>query len=177
MSKPIDFKKISAHKSPEASPGFLLWHVSTSWRSSIERALKKYDLTHPQFVILASLGWLTREENLVSQARVGKMAGLDPNTTSQIIRGLEKKELLCREPSADGRVKNPLLTEKGKKVLSRALPAVEREDQYFFNSLSKTEIDSLLTLFERLTNPEHIQENSKSAVRQGESQNLKNPSV
>ncbi|GAB4226014.1 MAG: hypothetical protein Tsb0021_01570 [Chlamydiales bacterium] len=92
MSKSIDFKKISVHKGPETSPGFLLWHVSTSWRNCIECALKKFDLTHPQFVVLASLGWLTREENLVSQAIVGKMAGLDPNTTSQIIRGLEKND-------------------------------------------------------------------------------------
>ena len=154
MSEFIDFNKISVHTGPETSPGFLLWHVSTSWRSAIERALKKFELTHPQFVILASLGWLTREENLVSQAKVGKIAGLDPNTTSQIIGGLEKKELVIREPSSDGRVKNPLLTEKGKAVLSKALPAVELEDQYFFNSLSKSEMVSLLMMFQKLAKSE-----------------------
>ncbi len=150
MSKSIDFKKISVHAGPETSPGFLLWHVSTSWRSSIERALKNFDLTHPQFVVLASLGWLAREESLVSQAKVGKMAGLDPNTTSQIIRGLEKKELLYRKPSSDGRVKNPLLTKRGKEVLSRALPAVESEDQHFFNSLSKSEVNCLIEIFQKI---------------------------
>jgi len=146
--------KFSSYEGPEKSPGFLLWHVSTSWRSAIEGALKKFELTHPQFVILASLGWLTREENLVSQARVGKMAGLDPNTTSQIIRGLEKKELVYREPSSDRRVKSPVLTEKGKEVLSKALPAVESEDQHFFNSLSKSEVESLLLMFRKLAKPE-----------------------
>lgn len=150
MSKAIDFKKISVHTGPETSPGFLLWHISTSWRSAIESALKKFELTHPQFVILASLGWLTREENLVSQARVGKMAGLDPNTTSQIIKGLEKKGLIFREPSSDGRVKNPMLTEKGKEVVSKAMPAVESEDQHFFNSLAKSELNSLIKIFKKI---------------------------
>lgn len=151
MSESIDFKRISVHKGPEASPGFLLWRVSTLWRSSIERTLIKFELTHPQFVILATLGWLTREDNLVSQAKVGRMAGLDPNTTSQIIRGLEKRELVSREPSSDGRVKTPQLTEKGKKVLSKALPAVESEDHCFFKSLSKPETQSLLRIFDKLT--------------------------
>ncbi|MCB1213039.1 MAG: MarR family transcriptional regulator [Chlamydiia bacterium] len=150
MSESIDFKKISEHAGPEKSPGFLLWRVSTSWRNFIESALKQFELTHPQFVILASLGWLTRKEDLVSQARVGKMAGIDPNTTSQIIRGLEKKKFIYREPSSDGRVKNPLLTQKGKEVLSKALPAVESEDHHFFKRLSKPEVESLLLLFEKL---------------------------
>lgn len=154
MNEPTDFKKISVYTGPETSPGFLLWHVSTSWRGSIERILKNFKLTHPQFVILASLAWLTRKEALVSQASVGKMAGIDPNTTSQIIRGLEKKELVLRESSSDGRVKNPSLTKKGKEVLSKALPSVESEDQYFFNSLSKTELESLLKMFQKLIESE-----------------------
>lgn len=152
MSKSIDFQKVSVHQGPDSSPGFLLWRVSTSWRRAIERVLKNLDLTHPQFVILATLGWLTRENSPASQASVGKMAGLDPNTTSQIINGLEKKELLLRETSSDGRVKNPFLTKKGKKVLSKAIPAVETEDEHFFKSLSKNEIFSLLSIFKTLPN-------------------------
>jgi hypothetical protein len=58
MRKKIDFKEISIHEAPERSPGFLLWHISTSWRCSIEGALRPFDLTHPQFVVLAAVGWL-----------------------------------------------------------------------------------------------------------------------
>lgn len=142
--------KISIYKTPDQSPGFLLWHVSTAWRSSIEEALKPLDLTHPQFVILATLGWLTRNGDRVTQAAVGKMAGLDPNTVSQIIKGLEKKALLLREKSSDGRAKNPLLTKKGKELLKRAMPAVEARDGDFFKSLRGKEMDDTIGIFQKL---------------------------
>jgi hypothetical protein len=94
MKKSINFKEISVHNTPGRSPGFLLCHVSITWRGSIEGVLKFLGLTHPQFVILATLGWLTRKGDRVNQAFIGKMAGLDPNTVSQILRGFEQKELI-----------------------------------------------------------------------------------
>ena len=100
--KSVNFKEISVHDTPGRSPGFLLWHVSAAWRGSIELMLKSIGLTHPQFVILSTLGWLTRKGDRVTQAAIGRMAGLDPNTISQIIRGLEQKELIIREKSSDG---------------------------------------------------------------------------
>lgn len=150
MKKGVDFKEISVHDTPKKSPGFLLWHISTTWRSSIEAVLKPMELTHPQFVMLASLGWLTRNGELVTQAAVGKMAGLDPNTTSQIIKGLEQKELIKRVQSTDGRVKNPILTPKGRTLLTKALPAVEEADAQFFKPLPSNEMSSLIETFYKI---------------------------
>jgi MarR family transcriptional regulator, organic hydroperoxide resistance regulator len=107
-------------------------------------------LTHPQFVILAALGWLTRKGDRVTQAALGKMAGLDPNTVSQIIRGLAQKELIIREKSSDGRVKNPLLTKKGSDMLKIALPAVETQDAQFFNDLTPEDIKHMIQIFQKL---------------------------
>jgi DNA-binding MarR family transcriptional regulator len=146
----MNFNKLSVHDTPDRSPGFLLWHISTSWRSSIERVLKPIGLTHPQFVVLATLGWLTRKGDLVTQAAVGKMAGLDPNTTSQIIKGLEKKGLIKRAVSADARAKNPVLTPEGSKILTQALPAIETADGQFFNSLSDKEMEHTIQIFQKL---------------------------
>lgn len=151
MSEKLNFKKISIHESPQQSPGFLLWHISTSWRSSIETTLKTFGLTHPQFVILATTGWLTKNGESTTQASIGKMAKLDPNTTSQIIKGLEKKELIQRQSASDGRAKNPQLTTKGKELLMRALPAVEQEDNKFFSPLSHEEIQNLILAFQKIT--------------------------
>jgi DNA-binding MarR family transcriptional regulator len=150
MGKNLNFEEISIHDIPERSPGFLLWHISTSWRSSIEGILKPMDLTHPQFVVLATLGWLTRNGDRVSQAAIGKMAGLDPNTTSQIIKGLEHKDLIKREQSSDGRAKNPLLTSKGNAVLANALPAVEAADARFFDCLTSKEMKGMIGIFQKL---------------------------
>jgi DNA-binding MarR family transcriptional regulator len=150
MSERPNFKKISVHEGPKQSPGFLLWHISTSWRSSIEAILKTFSLTHPQFVVLATTGWLTKNGELTNQAAIGKMAGLDPNTTSQIITGLEKKGLIKREASSDGRAKNPKLTAQGNGLLVQALPAVEQEDNKFFNVLSLQELEKLVRIFQKI---------------------------
>ncbi len=150
MKKNSSLEKITLYETPKQSPGFLLWHVSTSWRSSIETVLKTFDLTHPQFVILATLGWLTREGDLVTQRSVGKMAGLDPNTASQVFQSLEQKKLLIRKASCDARAKNPILTQKGKDALTAALPAVEKADVHFFQNLSPEESKTILNLFQKL---------------------------
>lgn len=105
MSERPNFKEINIHEGSKQSTGFLLWHISTSWRTSIESVLKTFDLTHPQFVVLATKGWLTRNRELTTQA-IGKLAQLDPNTSSQIIKGLEQKELIKRDKSSDGLAKN-----------------------------------------------------------------------
>lgn len=148
--KEVDFKEISVHETPDQSPGFLLWHISTSWRSSIEAILRPIGLTHPQFVVLATLGWLTRAGARVTQAAIGKMAGLDPNTTSQILRGLEQKELIRREASPDARARNPILTQEGSEILTKALPAVELADNQFFNCLSNKEMEQMIQIFQKL---------------------------
>ncbi len=150
MSERPNFKEISIHEGPKQSPGFLLWHTSTSWRSRIETVLKTFGLTHPQFVILATSGWLTKNGELTTQAAIGKMAGLDPNTTSQIIKGLEQKELLKRDKSSDRRAKNVSLTSQGTIILKSAMPAVEKADAQFFSPLIKEEIKSVLEIFQKL---------------------------
>jgi len=150
MSARLNFKTISIHTGPKQSPGFLLWRVSTLWRSSIEAILKTMDLTHPQFVVLATAGWLTRNGDCVTQVMIGKMAGLDPNTNSQVIKALEEKELIKRSPSSDGRAKNVALTSIGASILSRAMSVGEKEDVNFFGLLSKEELSALCGTFQKL---------------------------
>jgi DNA-binding MarR family transcriptional regulator len=150
MNNKIAFKHISVHDAPEQSPGFLLWQISISWRTAIESVLKPMNLTHPQFVVLATLGWLTQNGERVTQAAVGKMAKLDPNTISQILRGLELKKWIKRKQSADVRAKNPELTSKGAEFLAKALPAVEKADAQFFKKLNTQEVRNMMEIFEKL---------------------------
>lgn len=157
MDKKADFKEISVHTGPKQSPGFLLWHISTTWRSSIEKVLKTLGLTHPQFVVIATIGWLTRHGDPVTQIAIGKMAGLDPNTNSQVISGLEQRELLRRERSSDGRAKNVSLTSDGLNMLNQALPLVEQADAYFFNLLNEKELSHLVKTFQKLM-PQDVKE-------------------
>lgn len=135
MTQTVNFNEISVHLSAEKSPGFLLWRVSTLWRKAIETVLKPLGLTHPQFVILATTGWLTRMGKRASQAEIGRQAALDPNTTSQILRGLQAKGLIERSHNIDERSKYPILTATGAESLAKAMPAVESADAAFFASV------------------------------------------
>lgn len=135
MKQTVNFKEISVHESAEESPGFLLWRVSTLWRRAIETVLKPLGLTHPQFVILATTGWLTRNGVKASQADIGRHAALDPNTTSQILRSLQAKGLIERSHTTNEKSKNPILTSAGAQSLAKAMPAVEDADAAFFASI------------------------------------------
>lgn len=120
---------------PEDSPGFLLWLVSTTWRRQVEAALAPLGLTHPQFVTMAGIGSLTREGRPVSQAALGRHIRLDPNTMSQILRGLEKRGLVARRTGRDSRAKNPTLTAEGARLVTEAVPLVEAVDARFFRPM------------------------------------------
>jgi len=135
MTQTIHFNEISAHTSAKESPGFLLWRVSTLWRKSIEAVLKPLGLTHPQFVVLATIGWLTRTGRRASQVEIGRQAALDPNTTSQILRGLQAKGLIERSHHMKERSKYPTLKAIGAENLAQAMSAVENADAAFFASI------------------------------------------
>ena len=149
-SKEIDFQKMTVYEGPKDSPGYLLWTVFMQWRTAIEAVLKPLDLTHPQFVVLVTTGWLTKKGEVTTQAAVARQAELDPNTTSQVIRGLEAKGFVRRVRKIDERSKNPELTELGKKRLQKALPAVENADNLFFKNLNKKELFSFVRSFQKL---------------------------
>ena len=51
----------------EDSTGFLLWQVTNLWQREIKKALEKYELTHAQFVLLASTHWLALQKQDVTQ--------------------------------------------------------------------------------------------------------------
>lgn len=118
------------------SPGFLLWQVTNLWQRELKKALEKYDLTHAQFVLMASIHWLTLHQEQVTQIALSLHTKIDPMTTSTVLRTLQGKGLLHRqEHSTDTRAKTVSLTESGKKVIKQAVRAVEKFDDLFFAPL------------------------------------------
>lgn len=134
--KNIAWEKISDFEGPEQSPGFLLWQVSTRWRRQVEQALATLGLTHPQFVLLASLGWLTRNKTEISQVELARHCGTDITMTSQVLRTLEQKGYISRhQRPGNERSKFPSVTEKGAQLIEQAIPLVESVDAQFFDRL------------------------------------------
>ncbi len=121
-------------KQPEDSPGFLLWQLTNQWQRAQRNALAKLELTHAQFVVLASVLWLSSQpDNIVTQQQISAHSKIDKMSMSALTKTLVQKKLLVRTAHAnDGRAYSLALTEKGHKLVLKAIPIVERIDADFF---------------------------------------------
>lgn len=135
----VEFLSKNKNNSEEAT-GLLFMRTYNKWHGEIKKQLKAIGITHPQFVILTTLGYSLQYEQEVTQIMLATLAGMDVMSVSQIIILLEKKGLVARkEHSKDTRAKSVTMTEKGQSVLNSALPIVENIDISFFGSLDKRE--------------------------------------
>lgn len=119
---------------PANSPGLLLWRVTLRWQRAMVAALKPLGLTHVQFVLLASLWWITEVAGeTATQRRVAEYAATDPMMTSQVLRALEAKRLVTRAADPDdARARRLAVTTRGAALAKRAIEVVEAADRKFF---------------------------------------------
>jgi DNA-binding MarR family transcriptional regulator len=124
------------YEGPGASPGFALWRVAAIWQRDVRAALAGVDLTHAQFVLLVSSAWLQAAgDEPVTQALVSAHANTDAVMTSEVLRTLERKQLIRRlAHPTDARAKQIVLTTAGKKLSRRAIALVEAVDEAFFGA-------------------------------------------
>jgi DNA-binding MarR family transcriptional regulator len=135
---------------PAASPGFLLWHLTLAWQRAVAAVLAPLELTHVQFVLLASAWWLGRQGQVPNQLQLAHQAGTDVKMTSQVLRRLEAKGLLQREVDpADTRARRLRLTAKGTRLARQAITAVEQADAQFFGP----EVAAITALLQRMIGP------------------------
>ncbi len=123
-----------SYKRHEDSPGFLLWQLTNEWQRKQRQALSKLGLTHPQFVVLACLLWLsTHSDESVTQNQIATFANIDKMMVSDLVKTLVQKKLLIRSShSVDGRAYDLSLTPAGRKLILKAVPIVEGIDGEFF---------------------------------------------
>lgn len=139
------------YESDRSSPGFMLWRVTNRWQAAMRATLAPFDLTHVQFVLLASLTWMA-EPIGTTQADLAQMARADPMMVSQVLRALETKGLVERRTDPnDGRARRVTVTAAGRAAAHAANQAVEATDAAFFGTESGQPhplIDHLLWLDE-----------------------------
>ena len=133
---------------PQNSSGLLLLQVTNLWQREIKKILKPFDLTHPQFMVLASIYWFSLKKEEVTQILLSNFTQIDPMTTSQIVRNLEKKTFIIRkEHKTDTRAKVVEITNKGVDCIKKAIFEVEEFDKRFFGNLNEKQF-----LFNELLN-------------------------
>ncbi|MCG6497131.1 MarR family winged helix-turn-helix transcriptional regulator [Kitasatospora sp. A2-31] len=108
------------------TPGFLVWRLSTRWRTAVDRALAPLGLTHAQYTLLGSLHGMHRSGQRPSQRQLADHTGLEALYVSKIARSLEASGLIERTPDpADTRAVRLSLTVEGEQAARRAVATVK----------------------------------------------------
>jgi len=136
---------------PEDSPGFLLWQTTMIWQRQIKKALEVYDISHAQFVIMATLMWFEAHNYGTTQILIVNQTKLDKMTVSKSLKKLVAQGFVKRtEHESDTRAKSVTLTEKGKEMIYILVPIVEGIDAKFFNASLGSEESQLIKLLAKL---------------------------
>lgn len=136
----------------DASPGFLLWQVTNAWQRRVRAALAPHDLTHVQFVLLATL--LSLQPAPVTQRRLSDAAGTDAMMTSQVLRALEQRALITRQAHpTDRRAVLVKLSGDAETLINAANRAVEDADEEFFSTVGSRGLDRFVGLLRELRTP------------------------
>lgn len=137
---------------PEDSPGFLLWQTTLIWQRKIKKALEPHNVSHAQFVIMATLMWFEAHGYDTTQILIINQTKLDKMTVSQSLKKLATMGYVTRiEHQTDTRAKNVRLTEEGKRMVGVLVPIVEGIDSTFFGKVSNNEQKNLVQVFAKLT--------------------------
>lgn len=118
------------------STGYLLYHLTMLMQRKMKKKLDKLDITHTQFVILASLHILSEKGNSVTQIEIANQSRMDKMMVSIVLRTLQKKGLVTRQVHAtDTRAKTINITNEGEILFKKAFKIVKEVEASFFACL------------------------------------------
>jgi len=132
MSTPIG----QGFRGPEGRIGYLLRQAQQAMRTAIDQEMREIGITAAQFSLLSVI----RHEPGLSGAELAEDSMLTQQTTSEIIRLLERQKLVERRADpADGRARRIYLTRAGQKMLVAADERVDRLEAQTVVSLDDAE--------------------------------------
>jgi DNA-binding MarR family transcriptional regulator len=142
-------------RGPLASPGYWLHQAALTWKAELDNALAGLGLTHTQFILLATVGWLTTTgDGPPGQQEVATAAGTDRQMTSRLVRTLEEKALLVRLPhEGNARSFRLELTDTGRALAREAIAVARAVDTRFFGSRSAELREALQQIAEKRSGP------------------------
>lgn len=105
-----------AKRGPEGHLTYLLRQANASVRLALDRALAKEEMTHPQQSVLTMI----RAYEAISAADVARLTMLTPQTINGIVRALELRGAIRKEPDpVHGRILRLIVTEEGRALNKR----------------------------------------------------------
>jgi DNA-binding MarR family transcriptional regulator len=105
-----------AKRGPEGHITYLLRQANASVRLALDRALAKENMTHPQQSALTMI----RAYEAISAADLARLTMLTPQTVNGIVRALEVRGAIRKEPDrVHGRILRLLITDEGRELNRR----------------------------------------------------------
>ncbi len=131
----------SRHDKAEESVGFLLWKASNKLQRLHRVGLKELGLTPTQFSILASIVYISAQENSLSQKALCEHTQIDKMLVSDVVKALLKKEYVTKEVNPDDS-RSFLIspTQLGRELANKAVKIVEDMDDAYFATVMQPEI-------------------------------------
>jgi DNA-binding MarR family transcriptional regulator len=125
--------------------GYTLLHAAQTWRTEATTVLEPHGLTVPQFLVVMALYRQARHEWApLIQSEVATRLGMDANTTSQIVRGLERRGILQRtKHPKDARARALALTDEGREIARTASADARRFNDTYFSVISADQLAAL----------------------------------
>ncbi len=134
-------------RDPRKSPAYNLWLANNAWQRTLRSVLEPFDITHVQYIVLASIDLLRADGTSVCQAEVCRFCDMDENMVSQVLKALEAEGRITRTRNEDDkRARQPEVTEKGHALLNDVRKVLYPAIDQFFSVLAVDKADFTLML-------------------------------
>lgn len=123
----------------------LMWRVIKLFLKNKKQILERLNLTCSQFEILSAIHYLQKFKSGIIQAELSERTGIDPMTTSTILRNLEKKGFITRSRSiVNTRTVEVMLTANGVELLEKAHQQIRSSSELIYKDVNKKYLASQL---------------------------------
>jgi DNA-binding MarR family transcriptional regulator len=153
-----DSQQANVYGDPNTSPARQLWLAGNAWHRMIRRALEPLGITHAQYLLLASLDYLSQREDVVTLRSLCRFAPMDENMASQVMKTLIDREWVERtDHPTDRRSQRLLPTESGRSKVAEAMLVSKPANAAFFEPLGERaqELAGMLFTLVAATTPDN----------------------
>lgn len=131
----------------DAKVDMLMWQVTKQLIKNKKQILDKFSLTCSQFEMLYALYSYSGSKDEIIQIYLSEKTGIDPMTTSTILRNLQKKGLITRTRSTvNTRTVIVKLTKEGKELYEKALTKINVSSRLIYQDVNESDLSSQLKI-------------------------------
>jgi len=135
MAEKVDRESLSVkYDRLDERPWRYMTAVVKKWEKEVGDVLESFEVTRTQLEFLLCIEKFVKEGRSVTQKDLAAALGRAKNTASEAFKHLEKKGYIVRSVGeTDLREKHVVLTEKGLRLVEKAVSAVTLVDQRIFH--------------------------------------------